>query len=487
VAELQLAIPYRARFSSLALASVIVLLPLWSLVTPAVLGIFVGWVMTNLSSCPPFATALVISVLLGTMIFGFLLSGLVEENKLHISKNGIAFPPFLMPFLQFRRHKFWNELRRADLVASEENPILILGFDSGASLPLRLRGFKNQDIEELLLAIELWGSDCERSPVLIEYQSELQNQTRGISGPSYTQMWDEELSHRFNHTTFVPLEPGTMLQKKQEGRGHRFKIVKQLAFGGFSAIYLAQQDGTDLVVLKEAVVPPDADPGARTAAERHLQRESQMLAQLRHPQISRVLDVFAEDNRHYLVLQYVSGQDLRQMTRQNGPQPEQKVLEWGMQLASVLEYLHEQNPPVIHRDFTPDNIVMRNDGALIVIDFGASNEFIGTATGTMVGKQCYMAPEQLRGKTALQSDLYALGCTLYFLLTGRDPIPLSEANASQIMPSTSEALTNLIINLTRYNREERIQSAAEVAAALKTIASAHEANSCDKVVIGDRT
>jgi serine/threonine protein kinase len=395
--------------------------------------------------------------LTGIILFGLLLTALAEDDKLHVSKNGIAFPLFLTPKLSFRRNRFWNELHSAELVLGEEpsRGALILGFSGTKSIALKLRSFKSADLEELLLAIELWGSDCERSPALIEYQNRIQNENKGLDRLGYTQMWEEELGRRFNATAFLPLEPGHTLQ-----RG-KLKVIRQLAFGGLSAIYLVQKEELDMFVLKEAVVPLDADADQRRHAEQHLKRESEMLFCLYHPNIAHVIDYFVEDDRNYLLLEYVNGQDLRQFVKQNGPQSEGKVAEWAMQIAKALQFVHSQIPPVIHRDVTPDNMVLKNDGIIVLIDFGAANEFLGTATGTLVGKQAFIAPEQLRGKAAPESDLYALGGTMFFLLTGRDPIPLSESDVRAVAPQISEEMSSLIADLTKFDRKQRVQTAKE--------------------------
>jgi serine/threonine protein kinase len=110
------------------------------------------------------------------------------------------------------------------------------------------------------------------------------------------------------------------------------------------------------------------------------------------------------------------------------------VVRWLLEAAKILQYLHSQSPPLIHRDVTPDNLVLARDGCLSLIDFGAANALLGTATGTLVGKQSYIAPEQFRGKAGLSSDIYSLGATVYFALTGREPEPLTELHAAQLVP-----------------------------------------------------
>jgi serine/threonine-protein kinase len=182
-----------------------------------------------------------------------------------------------------------------------------------------------------------------------------------------------------------------------------------------------------------------------------------------------VLDYFVEERRHYVVLEYVRGQDLKQLVRQKGPQAQTLVIEWALQIAAILEFLHGQKPPIIHRDLTPDNLILKNDGTIALIDFGVANEFLGTVTGTMVGKQAYIAPEQLRGKAKPLSDLYAFGGTLNFLLTGIDPRPLSEANPSLLKPELLLEFSKLVGDLTKLDESKRIASAEDVTNRLKQI------------------
>ncbi|MBC7996642.1 MAG: serine/threonine protein kinase, partial [Leptolyngbya sp.] len=157
--------------------------------------------------------------------------------------------------------------------------------------------------------------------------------------------------------------------------------------------------------------------------------------------------------------------------KQNGPPRESTVVDWTLQIVTALRYLHEQDPPIVHRDLTPDNLVKEDDGTIKIIDFGAANEFIGTATGTMVGKQAYIAPEQLRGKTVTQSDLYSLGCTIYFYLTGKEPEALSTSDPRELNPDVSKDLAELVIQLTQMEASDRYQSAAQLVPVLKMISA----------------
>lgn len=464
MAEFQLVVPYKPLQTKVQLAGVCLMLPVWSIVAPMSLAAFVVWLIKYPNSSNLFNNILILSVLLAVMFVGLILSALSEDNKIHVSKDGLSFPPFLLPKLNFKRNWQWSELRTASLHDGANGFKLVLGFQPNVLLSLDIVHLPPGQLEELLLAIELWGTGCERSAELKEYQRSLDKGDKQIAG--YTKMWQDELGRRFTVTTFVPLEPGKLIQNG------RLKIIRQLAFGGLSAIYLVQKNETEMFVLKEAVVPASADPDARAMAEQHLKREAKMLFGLSHPDIARVLDHFVEDDRHYLLMEYIHGQDLRQHVKQNGPCSEALVLQWAIKIAQILKFLHGQNPPVVHRDLTPDNLVLKNDGQLFLIDFGASNEFVGTATGTLVGKQAYIAPEQLRGKTVPQSDFYALGGTLHFLLTGRDPIPLSQADIRAILPDISPAMEKLIQDLTAFEKEDRPLDAEKLLIDLENMSTA---------------
>lgn len=453
------------------------LMPFWAIIVPFCFGLFLAMILKNPGAIAPVPAAMLLVVLAFLPVVAVMMSAFCEDDRIVVSKDGILFPLMMLPVLNFKRERFWEDIAEARLIrdgaiasTATANPSgwLILTFRSGGSVRLNLRSINKADMEQFLLAIEIWAKQCKREQALIDFQNELQNESRGIEQLSYTQMWEEELSRRFSATAFVPLEPDTKL--RQGG----IRIIRQLAFGGLSAIYLAQHDERDLVIIKEAVVPANADEASRAKAAEMFEREAQLLVRLNHPYIAKVYDHFVEDGRNYLMLQYIRGQDLRQLIKQNGPQPEEVVIEWAAQIASLLDYLHNQSPPIIHRDLTPDNLVRREDGAITLIDFGAANEFVGTATGTLVGKQAYIAPEQLRGKATTHSDIYAFGGTLYYLLTGRDPEALDESHPREVVPEVSAALDELVFKCTQMEAVHRPQSAGEIAGVVDRMIQEHD-------------
>jgi serine/threonine protein kinase len=223
--------------------------------------------------------------------------------------------------------------------------------------------------------------------------------------------------------------------------------------------------------VKEAVVPEDTVESVKDKAREMFDREAKLLMKLNHPNIVKVLDHFVDSGRNYLMLEYVNGQDIRAFVKQNGPQKEHVVLEWAITIATILKHLHEQDPPILHRDLTPDNLVLRSDGQVVLIDFGAANEFIGTATGTFVGKQSFIAPEQFRGKAAISSDIYAFGCTLHFMLTGQEPEALSTSSPKEIDDSISSELNDFIVSCTEMEPRDRFTSAAQMLPILRKMAA----------------
>ncbi len=469
MAELQLVISYRPRallpvYSAVYFAKwlfVIIIPTLW------MLSLIVLMTVPALRSVLYSHTGLIVvfSGFAYALFGGFiaLLAYPLQDHYIKLSKEGIVLP-FVTARLRGQKSGFvWSEFNSASVSGAEDGSArLSLALGSGQKLVLDTSAFEKSELEQLMLGVELWGTSIMRSPEFIDYQTSLQNEMKGVE-VNYTRMWEDELSRRFKATSFLPLEPKHQLQNG------RLTVQKQLAFGGLSAIYLVQRNENEMFVLKEAVVPADSDPEMRRLAEKHLSREAKILAGVSHPNIAKVVDYFVEDSRTYLLLEYVNGQDLRQFVRQNGLQPPSTVIQWALQLAQSLQYLHQQDPQIIHRDVSPDNIVLNNSGSVILIDFGASNEFLGTATGTLIGKQAYMAPEQLRGKATTRSDIYAFGACLFFLLTGRDPMPLSACHPTTVVPDLPGELDASIAAMTEPEQEQRVADFSEVIVRLQSL------------------
>lgn len=419
----------------------------------------------------------IVLVSVAATLFGVLATLSCLDYRLRLTSEGISFPLIFLWPLRGRKERKWKDVTHVGLAQITSGNIirlqshrsadlpgkLVISFNTGETAKLALSGLPRAQVEELLLAVEIWAKSAGKEPELMQLRDAMQGVDSIGHQLSYTQMWEDEMSRKFSATAFVPLPSGHQLQ---DGR---LTVIKQLAFGGLSAIYLAQLGHQKNVVLKEFIVP-EVDPEARAKAEELFNREATLLKKLQHAQISRVLDHFVEEGRTYLLLEHIAGSDLRTIVKTQGPQAPEKVLHWSRQIALVLEYLHRHDPPIIHRDVTPDNIVVGTQDRIVLIDFGAANEYVGTATGTLVGKQCYIAPEQFRGDTVTASDIYALGATMYFCLTGADPEPLGPSSPASIVATISPELDQLVQNCMAFECADRLASARQVADEIDKIA-----------------
>lgn len=403
------------------------------------------------------------------------------DDRIQISNKGISLPNlFLMPMLG-RAQRSWEDVLSLHLSSKDEIPLdkqtLTVLYKTGGESRIDLSLLSSDAIEQLLLSFEVWARQAEKDAVLLLLQSGLHDLKRGSGQISYTQLWEEEMNRRFGSTAFVPLQPGHQLQNG------RLRVLKQLAFGGLSAIYMAQLNRTEAVVVKESVIVDAVSSAVTDKAKEIFAREAQLLAKLNHPQIARVRDYFVEQGRHYVVLDYLAGDDLKKIVRTRGPQSEEQVLRWALELARILEYLHGQAPAVVHRDLTPDNIVLSGN-KIVLIDFGAANQLLTTATGTLIGKQSYISPEQFRGSAVPASDIYSLGCTMYFLLTGEDPEPLSTSHPRSLSARASIAMDELVASCTEFNTSSRIQSATELVGRIESLMEMLPARPTTRVLAG---
>jgi serine/threonine-protein kinase len=266
----------------------------------------------------------------------------------------------------------------------------------------------------------------------------------------------------------MALLPGQILN-------NRYRIDELLGQGGMGAVYRAWDMNLDMTVaIKENL---DTSP----EAQKQFQREAHIVAHLSHPNLPRVSDhFFIPGQGQYLVMDFVEGEDLEQMlTRTGCPLPEQQVLSWIMHVCDALIYLHSQNPPIIHRDIKPANIKITPQGQAILVDFGVAKVYdpnLRTTQGARAVTSGYSPPEQYgRGSTDAQSDVYALGATLYTLLTGQEPpesidilaknspppIPVTSVN-SAVSPGVSNAITHAM----QLEKTSRIINVDEFKAAL---------------------
>lgn len=392
------------------------------------------------------------------------ITAITGDHRITITKDGICFPLFMLHALKMRRQRRWSEFAEISILRSStspENNKIALLLTTGERITLDASVFSQSELERLLLSFEVCATGIKTDDEVKQLRKSLKSENRLTDGISFTEVWEQELGQRFHATVFVPLEPGQTLLN-----GH-LEVVRQLAFGGLSAIYLAQKNARELMILKEAVIPLNADNELKSKAVELFEREAQLLVALNHNQIAKVYDHFVENNRNYLLLEYINGQNLRQYVAHNGYQPEQIALRWAKSMAEIVAYIHSGSPPIVHRDITPENLILKDD-VIHLIDFGAANEFIGTATGTVVGKQAFISPEQFRGKATPASDIYSLGGTLHFILTAQNPLALTVCHPRKLVPEISVELDEIIARCTSLDASCR-PTAKELVALLEPL------------------
>jgi serine/threonine protein kinase len=229
------------------------------------------------------------------------------------------------------------------------------------------------------------------------------------------------------------LEPQVMLKE-------RYKIASPIGQGGMGAVYRAEDTLLTGRVCAIKEIAPDADleQQALTQLQEQFRREASVLARLDHPNLPKVSDYFTHNDREYLVMDFVPGHDLREIIeeaqKENRFIQEVQVLDWADQLCSALAYLHEQAPPILHRDIKPSNIKLMPSGLIKLVDFGLVKLLTSDEARTVTvvqgqGTAAYTPLEQYGSDdihTDIRSDVYALGATLYHLLTKRSPITARE-------------------------------------------------------------
>jgi len=267
-----------------------------------------------------------------------------------------------------------------------------------------------------------------------------------------------------------PLAPGTLLKG-------RYRVTRLIAGGGMAWVYEVVElraDGTSpRWALKELRADLESTDELREARAL-FEQEANILVRLSHPNLPRVVAFFEEDGRSYLVMEYVQGESLQvRLERANSPLIEAEVVDWGIQICDVLEYLHRRPVPVIFRDLKPSNIMVTPRGDVKLVDFGIARTYkVGQRRDTVtMGSENYAAPEQWGdAQTDARSDIYGLGATMYHLLTNVPPLPAlvpsPRAPLREQNPAVSAATAEIVERAMARDRASRYDSAAQMQQAL---------------------
>jgi serine/threonine-protein kinase len=263
----------------------------------------------------------------------------------------------------------------------------------------------------------------------------------------------------------------------------RYRVLELIAKGGMGAVYKCADTRLEgrLCAIKETTIDPNLSEPYLEQTQEQFRLEATTLATLDHPNLPKVSDYFSHRGRYYLVMDYVAGQDLLSIvksSRRDKPGvPVDQVMGWTAQICSALQYLHTQSPPILHRDIKPANIKITEAGIIKLVDFGLvkwmapdDNSTITVIQG--LGTLAYTPLEQYggdAGHTDPRSDIYALGATLYHLITGQLPASAKERflrperflPPDRLIPDLPPHVSKAIMAATAMHPEDRPSSASE--------------------------
>jgi len=275
--------------------------------------------------------------------------------------------------------------------------------------------------------------------------------------------------------TLLPFKHSTGTLPDQTLLAGRYQLLSRIGQGGMGAVYKAADTRFNNRPLAIKEMSSTGLPPARLQeAVAAFEREAHLLADLLHPNLPRIYEHFTENDRSYLVMDYIEGQTVEEHLEQvgGGPLPVDQVIKWAEQLCDVLNYLHTHQPPIIFRDLKPANIMLSESGHIYLIDFGIARIFKpGKQHDTVaLGSPGYAAPEQYgKAQSTPRSDIYSLGALLHHLLTGIDPSeqPFFFRDASQVNPAVDPTLDALLKQMLSMDSDRRPASAQEVLNVLK--------------------
>lgn len=250
---------------------------------------------------------------------------------------------------------------------------------------------------------------------------------------------------------------------------NRYQIIKEIGKGGMSTVYQARDlSNGNLLAIKDVA---RTGQQANQVVEQSLVTEGKMLMQLTNSHLPKIYDIIENPDSFLLVMDYIQGESLDKVIAREGAQPMARVLDWGMQICEVFDYLHNQPKPIIYRDMKPANVILQPNGQLMMIDFGTArtqkDNVVMAADTICFGTAGFAAPEQFGGfgQSTARTDIFCLGGTLYNMITGHSPCdrptgirPLEEWN-----PALKDTpISYIIYKCTRNDPDMRYQTAREL-------------------------
>jgi len=251
----------------------------------------------------------------------------------------------------------------------------------------------------------------------------------------------------------------------------RYEVRKLIKSGGMGAVYLAYDTRLNRERALKEMVDFSPAPEERKKAVERFENEVKILSSLSHPSLPQVSNFFVESGHYYMVMDYIEGEDLEYILQQDGEPglSEKFISHVGIEICRILEYLHGHCPPILNRDIKPSNIMIgRRDRRVYLVDFGIAKALIHSSyRKTAIGTEGYAPLEQYRGYPEPRSDLYALGATMYHLLTGMDIKALDFKPVRTLNTAISPAMERILAKALQLKPEDRFAHAAEMREALE--------------------
>ena len=262
-----------------------------------------------------------------------------------------------------------------------------------------------------------------------------------------------------------------------------YKILRKIGEGGFARVHLAKNlKNNSLCAIKEFNITSN-DPREKEKLIQQVRYEASLLLKLSHPKLPRIVDYFQVKDKHYIAMDYIEGKDLKVIISNiDGFLPEIQVIEWGLDICSVLEYFHNLKPqPLIIRDLKPQNVMLSTTGEIKLIDFGISKPVDSvTRTAAKAFSPGFSPPEQysLKGGTDIRSDIYSLGATLYYLAAKVPPEDALERvmEGKSIEPASKfrdkplpNEFDNILLKALEIKKENRFQNVSEIRSELQKL------------------
>lgn len=411
-------------------------------------------------------------LLIGVLALFFPIVRVLSPTFLFVDGNSMGMGIRFLPWDRARKVRLEHGSNMADSLEGH----LHVEDDSGNDLSIDLRRVTDLKQRQLLLRlIDNYARNAKRN-------DEFMRTTNTLVDLQYTDIWLDSLRESNADTDRKETVPAGSTEQMRILADGKYEVERPLGFGGQGTAYLGRAaqplvDKVDAttetmptrqVVIKELVLPNFADVRVLQDATSRFERGASLLESLRHQQIVRLWDHFVENGRAYLILEYIEGKNLRQVVQETGAFSLKQVCEFGLQLCDILEYLHSQDPAVIHCDFAPDNLILTPGGKLRLVDFDVAQVLDARAYSFVAGRPSYTPPEQFRGQPTTQSDLFALGGILHYLLNATDPSPLGVVGDLDRDGSVSD-FEQLVQDCLAFEMSARPASAAEVRSRLEQI------------------